>query len=749
MSPVRSIIYINPDGTSPVIPLARFLPADPPGIVHCWLHRNASRTDLILDPFGASPLMALEAATSGYRLLTACNNPVVDFELRMLASAPTRDELTAALVELASQKKGEERLETAIKDLYQTTCASCGESIQTSAYLWLRGEPFPHARIYTCPICGDSGEHPITDEDVMKVQQLHRADRLHRSRALERVLDSGSDDRSAIEEALDVYSSRPLYVIFTLLNKLEGMSLTKRKRELLQALLLSVMDAANTIWSWPQERERPRQLSTPPHYIEKNLWLELEAAIASWSALNQRVDVTTWPEMPEGAGICIHRGRMRDLAREPGTAKIGHIVTIFPRPNQAFWTLCGLWASWLWGREQAGRFAAVMERKRFDWNWHTSALHAALSPAAAISGPGVRMFGVIPEPAPGLINAVVGAASVSRLNLTGFATINAVEPVQMEWKTGSMNREYKPVNLQKIIREALREMLNEIGEPTEYIELYTAAICALADENAFPPSIQQLTTERASEIQSVIQTLLADRLFLRRMDATAKDPESGLWWLAQPENTQTPLADRVELEILDLLINKREILYRELLQNIHQRFPGYLTPSDTLLQHCLESYASFDQSHQVWMIKEKDLPSAREKNMQEMFANIKVIAQKLGVRIEGDHPVTWTLHARPEFPLYQLVVGRTAAIDRDLLTNLPDGCEIVFILPGSRSRLLKFKIERDPYLAEQITNHCHFLKYRTLRSIAARTDLSLELWKVLIESDPISLEETTQLSMFG
>lgn len=732
-----------------MIPLARFLPADPPGIVHCWLHRNASRTDLILDPFGASPLMALEAAASGYRLLTACNNPVVDFELRMLASAPTRDELTAVLVELASQKKGEERLETAIKDLYQTTCASCGESIQASAYLWLRGEPFPHARIYTCPICGDSGEHPITDEDVVKVQQLQRADRLHRSRALERVLDSGSDDRSAVEEALGVYSSRALYVLFTLLNKLEGMSLTKRKQELLQALLLNVMDAANTIWGWPQERERPRQLSTPPQYIEKNLWMEFEAAIASWSAVNQRVDVTTWPEMTEGAGICIHPGRVRDLAREPGTVKTGQIVTIFPRPNQAFWTLCGLWSSWLWGREQAGRFTAVMERKRFDWNWHTSALQSALSPAVSMSGPGVRMFGVIPEAAPGLINAVVGAASVSRLNLTGFATMNVEEPVQMEWRTGSMNRDYKPVNLQKIIREAIREMLNEIGEPTEYIELHTAAMCALADENAFPPSIQQLTTERSSEIQSVIQTLLADRLFLRRMDATAKDPESGLWWLAQPENTQTPLADRVELEILDLLISEKEVLDREVLKSIHQRFPGYLTPPDTLVQHCLESYAAFDQSKQVWTIKEKDLPSSRAKNMQEMSDLIKVIARKLGVRAEGDHPVAWKLDTRPDLPVYQLIIGRTAAIDRDLLTNLPEGCENVFILPGSRSGLLKFKIERDPFLAEQIADHCHFLKYRTLRSIAARSDLSLELWKVLIESDPISLEETTQLSMFG
>ncbi len=61
---------------------------------------------------------------------------------------------------------------------------------------------------------------------------------------------------------------------------------------------------------------------------------------------------------------------------------------------------------------------------------------------------------------------------------------------------------------------------------------------------------------------------------------------------------------------------------------------------------------------------------------------------------------------------------------------------------------MKFKIERDPYLRELLTPNFHYLKYRTLRSIAARADLSPEVWQVLIDSDPLSLEETTQLSIF-
>ncbi len=749
MSPIRPIVYIDPGGTSAAIPLERFFPTDPPGIMPAWLEHNASRTGLLLDPLGASPLMALETAAAGYRLLLACNNPVTAFELRMLASAPSHDELTSAVVELASQKKGEDRLENAIRDMYQTACASCGERVQASAFLWRRGESAPHARFYRCPTCGDAGEHPITDEDVLKVQQLQRADRLHRSRALERVVGGSSEDRAAVEEALAVYPPRPLYVLFTLLNKIEGMSLTPRRRDLLHALMLPVLDAGNTIWAWPQERERPRQLSTPPLYLEKNLWMELEAAIDAWPVLPRQVEVVLWPDLPKEAGISLYAGRVRDLLREANKVKIERIITVFPRPNQAFWTLCSLWASWLWGREKAGGFSAVMDRRRFDWHWHTTALHSALAPTVSLSGENVPVFGILPEPAPGLVTAVVEAAAVSGMNLTGFATKNAVEAVEMEWKTGTTSGEFLPVNMQKIAREAIRDTLNEIGEPTEYIELHTAAMCALANGRAFPRSIQLLTHDKAAEIQAMLNNLFMDRAFLRRMSATAQDPESGLWWLVQPsESAQTPLADRLEVDILESLRKEKKIAAAELEQRIHQLFAGYLTPPDDLIRQCLESYANLDEVQSTWTLKESETSSARGQDVQEIMDLVLLIERKLGVERTADDPITWQSGHKASAPIYRLLIGTTAVVEREILARNPEGCETVFILPASRSGLLRFKVERDPFLAESIAENCHFLKFRTLRSIAQRADLSLELWKVLIESDPVSLEETTQLSMF-
>ena len=717
-------------------------------MVERWLKRDVPAGSTVLDPLGASPRAILEAAGAGYRVLIACNNPVLAFETRVLASKPGKNEFVSVFRELGDQRKGEERLENSILKLYLTRCASCGAEIQASAYLWNRGETLPHARFYTCPLCGDNGEHPITDEDIQRLQMVQRSEPMHRSRALSRVMGGNVDDRESVEAAISIYPVRALYLLFTLINRVEGMRLSDQRRDLMDAILLSLMYAGCAIWSWPEERERPRQLSTPPQYIEKNLWLEIDHAIETWTADLPAVEFTTWPQMPQGKGVCLYPGRMRDLAQAAEGMKIDHLLCAFPRPNQAFWTLCSLWASWLWGREKAGRFSPVIERRRFDWYWHTTALHAALLPAATLAGDNIPVSGIISEPAAGLVSAVIQSAAISGMEITGSAVMNETEPMQVAWKTGKQNREYKPVNVQKTAREAIRELLNEIAEPTEYIELHTAAMCALADENAFPPSIQQLTLEKTSEIQSSLNTLLADRNFLRRLDATAQDPESGLWWLAQPDPSRNPLADRLEQELLNWLQNETKIPHDLLHERINQRFSGYLTPPENLIQSCMESYAELDDAQKVWHLKENETIQSRDDDIRNIRKLVGELGAKMRVNQEGVHPITWYLGDNRESPIYQLFIFTTAILNRKAISVSAEGCETIVVVPGSRAGLLKLKLDRDPYLRELLAGNVHFLKFRTLRSIGARTDLSLEIWKVLIDSDPLSLDETTQLSMF-
>jgi hypothetical protein len=92
-------------GTTPEkpYPLARFLPPYLEGTASAWLQEvlplQDSQVDLpwVLDPFGASPHVDIEAARAGYRVLVAANNPVARFLLEMTANPPSKAELEATL----------------------------------------------------------------------------------------------------------------------------------------------------------------------------------------------------------------------------------------------------------------------------------------------------------------------------------------------------------------------------------------------------------------------------------------------------------------------------------------------------------------------------------------------------------------------------------------------------------------------------------------------------------------------------
>src|SRR5512132_511087 len=107
-------------GTSPAEPgpLARFTPPLEEGVISAWLPGHAAPFDAVanrpgswvLDPFGFSVRLVLEAARAGYRVLVTVNNPITRFLLEMSANPPLEGDFKAALADLAASKKGDERL---------------------------------------------------------------------------------------------------------------------------------------------------------------------------------------------------------------------------------------------------------------------------------------------------------------------------------------------------------------------------------------------------------------------------------------------------------------------------------------------------------------------------------------------------------------------------------------------------------------------------------------------------------------
>jgi len=744
--------------------LARYLPPIPEGAAASWLAAHAPGEAWVLDPFGASPHTAVEAARAGRRVLVAANNPISRFLLELAAAPPSRDELRAALAELASTRKGDERLEPHIRSLYATTCDNCRREIQVEAYLWDRGASAPYARLYQCPHCGEGGEHPATEQDAARAAQFAGGG-LHRARALERVAARDDPDRQHVEEALNVYLPRAVYAIFTLINKLDGLNLSPGRRRCLEALLLHACDAANTLWPYPAGRARPRQLTIPPRFRENNLWLALEQAVelvagdADAAGPARPVTVSLWPAaLPSAGGISLFEGRLRDLGRQvQGSHALrfepGAVLAALPRPNQAFWTLSALWAGWLWGPEAVGPFKSVLRRRRYDWAWHSAALGAALESLFPLLGPGTPFFALTGESEPGFLAAALVSAASAGFRLQGLA-LRGSSRAQIAWeRPASPEAAPRPAGVAapaEIAVQAARQALLARGEPAPYAKIQAAALLALEAEGLLQP--EQSPEDAAPEtptpaalytrVNAVLEEAFSYRSGFIRFGGSDKSLEAGKWWLRDEGGPlQPPLSDRVEMELVRFLIRRPGSTLEEIDQALCAAFPGLLTPDLELVQSCLDSYAREEPPGSGrWRLRPEDAPRARRKDLVAIAALMRKIATRLGFSARGRSPFSWS-DAVGEVQYFGHITA--SAVLGEILFGPeqgPPGRGLI-VLPGGRANLAAYKLEADPRLKAAAQAGWRFVKYRQLRWLAENPSLSPENFDELLNLDSLTYDE--------
>jgi hypothetical protein len=788
----ESPAYIPGQPVSKIVPLSRYLPPIPDGVGAEWLRqRLAAGKDgaWVLDPFGASPRLVVEAAQAGYRVLVAANNPVSRFLLEMAANPPAESELRAALAELAGSFKGEQRIEPHLRSLYLTPCAQCGQEVMADAFLWDRGAPAPFGRIYRCPNCGDAGEHPATEVDAARAAHFASGG-LHRARALERVAPVDDPDRQHAEEALATYLPRAVYALFTLINKLDNLPVAHRR--LLEALLLVACDQANTLWPYPTARSRPRQLAIPPRFRENNIWLALEEAAGQWAAGEEnasgsRVPVLIWPEQPPpGGGICIFEGRLRDLIHSLGEIPVGAVLAAIPRPNQAFWTLSALWAGWLWGHEAAAPFKSVLRRRRYDWAWHSAALHAALASLSPYLTQGTLFLGLIGEVEPGFMAAATVAAGLAGFDLEGIALRAESDQAQIHWQRSPIADSAMPAagvatemgidkepshqeistpafalsmkQIQDLSQEAARAYLNLRGEPASYGHLHAASLLSLAQSKAFSRSPNASPPDVLSLAQNAFQQAFSYRAGFSRYGGSEHSLEIGQWWLKEPgSQVEFPLADRVEMALVRSLQKRGSLTLDELDNAICRAFPGLFTPDLELVSICLESYGEPESpSSPIWRMRAPDAPKARRADLAVMQELLARLGQNLGfiTRPAGNPALEGPAHTGLAPLLWYDKDGEIAyafyllasAIFGKIVTapQFPPQKSLI-VYPGSRAGLVMLKLHKDPRLNQSVEAGWRFVKFRLLRRLAEDPRLTRDNLDVQLDQDPYNNKDLQML----
>ena len=729
--------YLPGHARTPEVPLAHFLPPLPAGIGAVWLEQNTRPGDWVLDPFGASPALALEAARAGRRVLVACNNPVLAFMLEMLAAAPPLEAYQSVLVEVATSRRGAERLERQILGLYQSRCAACGVAVQPAAFIWRKDEDQPFARQYCCPACGDEGERPVDPDDLTTLLQLGSAP-LARARAVDRVvLEDGNLQRS-VEESLQIYRPRPLYVLFTLLNKMDALNLPPDRLRCLQALLLSLCDQATSLWPQAGGRYRPRQLNTPAVSLEKNLWLALEQAVQQWSKAGTPTPLVRYPDQPpESGGICLYPGRARSLLPLPSEFPVRAVLAPLARTNPAFWTLSALWSGWLFGREAVAPLKGALERQRYDWIWNLQAMHYVLSALP----PTVPVFGIATECSPGSLHSLLAAGQAAGLKLAGLALSENDRSAQILWQGTAGSLPAYEGDTAGLCVQAIESALAERNEPAGQLTLFSACLASLAASEALPRDLTQYTAETPVRLQQCVDSVLAGDRLVRYAKAAGRDP---LWELAEPAAEPLPLSDRVEMETVRFLHRNPGAALHEIQYAINRSFPGLLTPPRELILAVLDAYAE-QREDGGWTLTPAENPESRRRDLQAAAEALLELAERLGYTAPaGEQPVIWNGDG---LVLYSFAVLASAVVSPRLQAKPSAETLQVLVLPECRLPLVSFKRRSNPRLSRQL-QFWRLLTFERLQQLHARPDLSAGEWARLLDSSPAPGSQMTQMSMF-
>ncbi len=700
-------------------PLARFLPPLEQGSVATALQRFGKPGDRVLDPFGASPRLAVEAAEEGRAVLVAVNNPVARYVLERTAAPFTVQDLQSALARLSTAPKDGGRLEPFMLDLYQTQCSRCKKWISADYFVWDKEEGEPVLKFYSCPHCSHTIEEATNAEDLQRAHE-HEGRGLQHAMALEQLAPRGSPERQLAEEAIAVYPGRAVYAIVTLLNKLDQMN----KDEAARALLLTALDQANSLWGHPEGRSRPLQLSASARFLENNVWRALEQTAGHWALPNPDVGLNEWTDWQslEPGTITIYPGPVRELAIELPTAQVQQILTVIPRPNQAFWTLSALWASWLWGREAAEPLRAALHRRRYDWAWHACALRSTLRTMKEAVGPDAEVLGFIPDAEPGFVAATLSGFDGGGYRLTGRALRLEGQAI-LTWK-----RESSPdgsVDLRSItdlMSQAARAALGARGEPARYPLPHVAALSALAEKRLLAGVRPSETRSALGVVGEQLDEVLSDRQLFVHV-GRGLEPESGRYWVADDSQVAESLADRVEDKVLAELRSNDGITAVEIDTRLCEQLPGLLTPDRRLLMATLRSYAELDPEERLWRLREEDQPESRKADVEEMLRLLASLGAQLGYDVSGTDTIEW--REASDSSSLSFRVDESAKLGSVMRGHARSSAEIeAIVIPGGRGALVAEKARRDIRLQAWLDSGLHIIKYRHVRRLSEDTTLN-------------------------
>lgn len=779
--------YFIPDRdprTRAAYPLRDFVRAPSLSVARKYIEQLTAPGDLIVDPFGATPDVAIAAHVLGRRAIVVESNPLWSWLARAMVTLPGENEINATLTKLGDAMKDDAPLRVHLAQLYATACATCGKETPVDYFVHARDGGIVK-RHYTCAYCGETRDDAATDDDRQRAQSFD-AHGLHYHLAFERVVPEDKLYGDRVEKMLDLYTPRNLYALVTLTQKIDSLFRAARERNILLILLLHLLDRGTSFYAAPDSLP---QLKAHNQFIEFNLWREIEIA-ARVLGENARplplADAIADVLNVDAPRVFIGRGNAASLAREIPPQSIALVLSSQPTRRLGFLALTYFWGAWILGRANVSPLALVLDSKK-DFAWELRRYSeildeslAAIRPALRVDARAVFIFGESHHLA---IEALLMAGAAARLDLESFLFQPRVDAVA-RGEFGDLRGGYRIV-FRKSETPAARGANGELELPSDDArDLYRAPEPAPRTVNVarLEEAIRLAALKAAREIfvrrgqalaftwvhHAAYSRIAREGLLAQAVDAKLKTPPGrfvhkavfdGLnagyaedfdhyetpaqfVWLRRAP-LDAPLIDRVDDAVREILA-RGEVSREELHDAIHRQFPGDLTPEAGLVELCVAA-------SQVSMTERARAIDAvmklGERLEYNVISNFKFQISEIEnqkSKIEN-FDVAWLTDGEMEHGF----IWRARAQFADLCNiQIAPACGYI-IVPANVVGLLQAKLSRLPLLADAFHEAgWHFVRAPFIERLLEQETVERRDLIFMTGLEPPPFEKGTQLEMF-
>ncbi len=730
-----------------------YLPTMPAGVALTYIEATTSPGDLILDPFCQTPQVIREGFALGRRVLASNFNPVAIQAVKLalnLEGEPGRQAMSAALTHLAdSQLTGARPLRVRLATHYATRCPTCQKQAQAEWFVWERDKNEPIEKRVRCIACKTSRGR--VDEDDLAVLQRYPPHGQTYWLLLDRAVPPAArheDERERASAVLAVYTPRTLAALADLFNHLD--TLTESDRAALSPLLLETLAECSAIH--PQDERghsvRPRSLKLPSHFIERNVWYVLEAALERNTSPPPPVpnalryaDMLSALLTQREPAVHLVAHSSREIARQLAPGRIALVIGLPPEPDPTFWALSAVWSAWLWKERATEVTHTLLERRRADKEWMWRALTPIMSTLAGPMSQNGKLVLIHPAADDEWLGGLILAGAGAGLTLE-HALVEPHEGLRLCWKRGELapparqlDAEALGMEVMEVAERAALEVIRARSEPTAWIQLAAGIYQALARTDLLK-MVAYMPTEGSPPGLALLTHLVRGTFEGRETALQRVEGSQHLWWTNRLlVGTGLPLCDLVEMAVYDALQQAQELEETTVVHNVYRRFHGVLTPERTLVALCLESYAQQVRPG-VCALREQDRAEARLEEIKTLREALCALGRRLEweVTLYSDR-VVWSERRAPAFTF---LFSATAQLAPYLLTKRPPGGVPVLVVPGGRAGLIEYKLRRNTPFRDAVAGAgWQFLKFRHLRTLLADPLLSRASFQSALGRDPL------------